>query len=314
MKAAVINQFGDSDVFEIEEIDTPGIKDNEILVEVRGGSLNPIDWKQRKGNHRFIFGAKFPIVLGYDISGVIIKTGSKIKNLRIGDKVCGVLNNTYGGGLGQFAKGEEKCFTRVDKSVSLTESAVLPLTGLTALQALRDKGKLIQGNKLLLIGAAGGVGHYALQIASILGAEIYAVSSKRHIDFIQKLVNCKIIDYKDTDIMNITDRFDVIFDTIGVYPFPKYKHLLQPGGIHVNILPRPNILLHKALSLFTKRKRARTHLMKHNPDDLKLLMEWVAEGKLNLCIDKEFKLEQISKAHAYMEEGHTEGKILIHYQ
>lgn len=313
MKAVVINQFGDPDVFELAEIEIPEIKDNEILVEVKGGSLNPIDWKQRRGNHRFIFGSNFPIVLGYDISGVIVKTGGKIKNFKVGDEVCGVLNNPYGGGLGQYAKGEETCFVLIDKAVSLTESAVIPLSGLTALQVLRDKCKLTKGKKLMLIGAAGGVGHYALQIASLYEADIYAVTSERHRDFIQKLVNCRIIDYKKTDISNLTDRFDVIFDTIGTYPFPKYRHLLRPGGIHVNILPRPKIILYKLLSLFTRGKKARTHLMKHKPDDLKILMKLIAEGKLKISIDKEFKLEEISKAHAYLEEGHTEGKILIRY-
>jgi NADPH:quinone reductase-like Zn-dependent oxidoreductase len=313
MKAAVINQFGDPDVFEITDIETPAIKENELLLEVKGGSLNPIDWKQRRGNHRFIFGANFPIVLGYDVSGIIVKTGSAVKKFKVGDKVCGVLSNTYGGGLGQFAKGEERSFTRIEKPVSLIESAILPLAGLTALQTLRDKANVTTGKKLLLIGAAGGVGHYALQIASILGADIYAVSSEQHRDFIQKLVNCKFIDYKKNNLRDLPDRFDIIFDTIGKYPFPRYKHLLHPGGTHVNILPRPKIIVHKLMSLFTKGKKARTHLMKHNPDDLILLMKWLAEGKLKLCINKEFRLEEISDAHTFMQEGHTEGKILIRY-
>jgi NADPH:quinone reductase-like Zn-dependent oxidoreductase len=313
MKAAVINQFGEPDVFEITELETPEIKVNELLVEAKGGSLNPIDWKQRRGNHRFLFGANFPIVLGYDVSGIVVKTGSAVKNFKVKDEVCGVLNNTYGGGLGQFVKGEEKCFSQIVKPVSLTESAVLPLAGLTALQALRDKAKITKGKKLLLIGAAGGVGHYALQIAKLFGADVHAISSRRHKDFIQKLVDCTFIDYEEENVSDLPDRFDIIFDTIGKYPFPKYKHLLRPGGIHVNILPRPKILYYKIISLFTKGKRARSHLMKHKPDDLKLLMKWVAEGKLKLCIEKEFELEQISEAHAFMEEGHTEGKILIRY-
>ncbi len=314
MKAAVINRFGEPEVFEIGEMDIPEIKDDELLIEVKAGSLNPIDWKQRIGNHRFIFGAKFPIVLGYDVSGIVVKTGPGIKSLKESDEVCGVLSNKYGGGLGQYAVGKENGFTRIKPPVSLSESAVLPLAGLTALQALRDRGEIKEGKKLLLIGAAGGVGHFALQIASFFGADIYAVTSGQHIEFVKKLANCTIIDYKETRISSLSERFDIIFDTIGTYPFPQYKHLLYPGGIHVNILPRPKILLYKLISLFTGDKKVRTHLMKHDPDDLKLLMKWVAEGHLRLCIDKEFKLNEIGKAHAYMEEGHTQGKILIRYE
>lgn len=313
MKAAVINHFGSPEVFEIAEVEIPDIKDDELLLETKGGSVNPIDWKQRKGNHRFIFGAPFPIILGYDVSGTVVKKGSKIQRFNVGDELCGILSNTYGGGLGQYVKGKADCFTRIAKQVDLTESAVLPLSGLTALQVLKDKANLTKGKKLLLIGAAGGVGHYALQIAELLGAKVYAVSSKDHHNFIRKLSGCQLIDYKKVNIKSLSDRFDIIFDTIGTYPFPTYKHLLNPGGIHVNILPRPKILLYKIFSCFTRSKKVRTHLMKHDANDLKLLMKWVAEGKLKLCIDKEYSLEEISMAHAYMEEGHTEGKILIRY-
>lgn len=313
MKAAVINHFGGPEVFEIAEVEIPEIKDDELLLETRGGSVNPIDWKQRKGNHRFIFGAKFPIILGYDVSGTVVKTGRKIQRFKVGDKLYGVLSNAYGGGLGQFAKGKENCFARIAQQVDLAESAVLPLSGLTALQVLRDKANLTKGKKLLLIGAAGGVGHYALQIAELLGAKVYAVSSEAHYNFIRKLSGCQFIDYTKVPIKSLSERFDIIFDTIGRYPFPKYKHLLNPGGIHVNILPRPKILLYKILSGFTRGKKVRTHLMKHSANDLKLLMKWVAEGKLTLCIDKEYSLKEIGKAHAYMEKGHTEGKILIRY-
>ena len=314
MKAAVINDFGGPEVFEIWEIDKPGIRENELLIEVHGGSLNAIDWKQRKGNHKFIFGAPFPIVLGYDVSGIVVDTGAKIHNFKIGDQVCGVLSNTYGGGLGQFARGKESCFALLDPSIPLTESAALPLAGLTALQVLRDKAKLREGKSLLLIGAAGGVGHFALQIAAIFGAEIHAVSSKKHKKFIEKLSACRFIDYTEQNIGELPERFDVIFDTIGKYPFPKFKHLLNPGGIHINILPRPNIIWYKILSVITRRKKARTHLMKHDPNDLNLLVKWTAEGKLKPAINRQFSLEEISDAHAYMEEGHTEGKILIRYK
>lgn len=314
MKAAVINSFGPPDVFTIQDIPKPVVKDDEVLIEVKAGGINPVDYKQRKGNHKFIFGSNFPIVLGYDVSGIVVETGSAITRLKKGDKVCGVLNNKYGGGLGEYVKGAEKCFAKLPAEVDIYTAATLPLTGLTALQGLRDKGKIAKDNKILITGASGGVGHIALQIASIYDAEITVTSSFRHKDFISKLAEAKFIDYTKTDILSLNTKFNIIFDVVGKYTFLQVRHLLLPGGIYINTLPRPKILVHKFISLFTKGKKVRTFLMRQNSNDLEMLLTWMKEGKLKINIDKEFPLEEIGKAHAYMEEGHTEGKILIRYK
>jgi NADPH:quinone reductase-like Zn-dependent oxidoreductase len=314
MKALIINKFGTPDVFEISDISEPELKANEILIEVTAGSVNPIDWKQRRGNHRFIFGSPFPIVLGYDVAGIVVKKGDDIEKFEIGDRVCGVLNNKYGGGLGMFAKGTEKCFAKVPDDMDLSESAAIPLAGLTALQALRDFGKVGKENKILIIGAAGGVGHYAVQIAAIQGAKIFAVAGKSHKDFIEKLANVVFIDYNSTDILKTDERFDVIFDVVGKYSFPKCKKLLLPGGIYITTLPRPKIIIHTIISFFTQGKKVKTLLMKHNSSDLQQILEWIEDKRLKICIDKVFHIDNVSKAHEYSEAGHTEGKILIRYK
>lgn len=314
MKAAVINSFGHPDVFTISDIPKPSIEENELLIEVISGSVNPIDYKQRKGNHKLFFGSNFPIVLGYDVAGTVVKTGKEIQNFKSGDKVCAVLSNKYGGGLGEYAKGLEKCFAKVPDDINIITSAALPLAGLTALQALRDKGNLKKNDKVLIIGAAGGVGHFATQIASILGADITATSSERHKLFVGKLAKLNFIDYTKTNILKLNQKFDLIFDTVGKYSFLQFKHMLLPGGIYINTLPRPKILAHKFISLFTGGKKAKTLLMKQDDKDLKLLVNWVTKGKLKIAIDKEFALEKVGDAQKYMEEGHTEGKILIKYK
>jgi len=313
MKAAIINKFGDPEVFEISDISEPIPGPDEIQIEVLSGSINPIDWKQRRGKHRFLFGSPFPIVLGYDVAGIITKLGSDIEGFHPGDKICGVLSNKYGGGLGQFAKGKPDCFAKVPESIDHVNSAALPLAGLTALQALRDKGKIKKDYKVLIIGAAGGVGHFAVQIAEIFRAKVYSVSSEKHKSFLEKISNSTFIDYQITDILSLDLKFDIIFDTIGNYSFPKCKKLLLPGGIYITTLPRPKIILHKLLSLFSNGKKAKTLLMKHSADDLKQLLDWLESGKLKICIDKEFSIIDISDAHKYSEEGHSEGKILIRY-
>ncbi len=313
MKALVIDRFGPPDIFQIATVPEPHLKNNEVLIEVNTGSVNPIDYKQRKGNHKFILGSHFPIVLGYDVAGTVIKTGKNVNQFNPGDCVCGVLNNKYGGGLSEYAKGSEKCFGKIPSDFDQYNFAALPLTGLTALQALRDKGKLKKNEKILILGAAGGVGHYATQIASILEADITVTASEKHKTFLNQLAEISFIDYTKTNILEIRQTFHVIFDTVGKYNFIKMKHMLVPGGIYINILPRPKILIHKLISFFTRRKKVKTLLMKHNSEDLQLLINWVNQGKLKICIDKAFAIADVGNAHKYMEEGHTEGKILIKY-
>ncbi|MGD2034543.1 MAG: NAD(P)-dependent alcohol dehydrogenase [Bacteroidales bacterium] len=313
MKAAIIDRFGPPEVFRIADVPEPEIKADELLIRVIAGSVNPIDFKQRKGNHRFIFGSDFPVILGYDVMGEVVKTGSETDLFKAGDMVCGVLSNKYGGGLGEYAKGTEKCFAKIPDGKDSHQYAALPLTGLTALQALRDKGSLCKNKSVLIIGAAGGVGHFAIQIASLLGAEITATTGEKHFDFINGLVNATLINYTKTNILTSDQKYHLIFDTVGKYSFPKLRHMLLPGGIYINTLPRPKILVHKIISLFTKGKKAKTLLMKHNSTDLKLLVDWVKKGRIRICIDKEFRLEEIAQAHRYIEKGHTQGKILIRY-
>jgi len=314
MKAIIINKFGNTDVFEISDISEPKIDSGDVLIKVIAGSVNPIDWKQRKGNHRFILGAPFPIVLGYDVAGIVVKTGADVKKFAVGDKVCGVLNNKYGGGLGEFAKGAEKCFAKVPDNINLSKSAAVPLAGLTALQALRDLVRTRRGNKILIIGAASGVGHFAVQIAAIYGAEIFVVSSNRHKDFLKSLADVNFIDYRARDILNLNLHFNIIFDVVGKYSYPKCKHLLYTCGTYITTLPRPKILVHKVISWFARGKKVKTLLMKHNSADLQQILEWIDAGKIKIGIDKEFFINDIGKAHEYSEAGHTEGKILIHYE
>ena len=313
MKAALIHAFGKPEVFTIGEIPEPTLGDHDILVEAKAGSINPVDWKQRMGNHKFLFGSPFPIMLGYDVSGIVKKTGSKVTDFKQGDTVCGVLNNKYGGALGQFVRGHQKCFSHVYSTLDLAQMAVLPLAGLTALQALRDKGKISTGKKVLVIGAAGGVGHYAIQVARVYESQVFAVSSEKHKSLIDTLAENTFIDYTKENILEIKERFDIIFDAVGKYSFPKCRHLLSPGGIYINTLPRPKILVHKLLSLLTRWKKVKTLLMRQDRGDLQLLVDWVQAGHIKLHVDKEFSIHQMAEAHAYSEAGHTEGKILIRY-
>ncbi len=311
MKAAIINQFGSPDVFEIEDVKKPVIKDDQLLIKVFTHSINPIDWKQRKGNHKFILGSPFPIVLGYDICGEVIETGNKTNTFKKGDVVFGVLDNKYGGALAEYAIGHEKCFTLKPTNILNEEAAAFPMVALTGLQALRDKAKLKEGQKILINGASGGVGHMAIQIAKNMKAKVVAVSGSNSKEFVEKYKPDKFIDYTKQDILSTNIKVDVFFDVVGNYTFPKCKHLLNPNGIYITTLPRPKILIHKFHQIFSKGKKVRTLLMKHSSSDLELLTKWISENRLKISIDKFFTLEEIADAHEYAQQGHTKGKNVI---
>ncbi|HAN19960.1 MAG: hypothetical protein A2X13_10915 [Bacteroidetes bacterium GWC2_33_15] len=311
MKAAVIRKFGTPDVFEIDDIETPTPKNNQVLVRVYASGINPIDWKQRKGNHRFILGSPFPIILGYDVCAEVVQTGSNASKFKPGDIVFGVLDNKYGGALAEYAVGTEKCFALAPRNIRFEHAAAFPMVSLTVLQALRDKAKLKPGQTILINGASGGVGHIAIQIAKLFEAKVIAVASNRNQSFVESFEPVRFIDYTKTDLLKIKEKVDVFFDIAGNYSFLKCKHLLKNGGIYINTLPRPKILFHKLLQIFTKGKKVKTLLMKHNNNDLEQISMWIAQGKLKVEIDEIFNLSNISAAHDYAQTGHNKGKNVV---
>jgi NADPH:quinone reductase-like Zn-dependent oxidoreductase len=314
MKAAIINQFGGPKVFEIRDIERPEIKADQILINVKTVSINPIDWKQRKGNHKLILGKSFPIVLGYDVCGEVVEVGDEIKNFKIGDIVFGVLDNKYGGAMAEYAVGHENCFSIKPDNISNEEAAAFPMVSLTSLQALRDTVNLKPEQTILINGASGGVGHVAIQIAKILGARVIAVSSTQSKDFVEQFKPDLFIDYKTQDILKLDMKVDIFFDVAANYTFPKTKHLLNPGGVYLNLeyintlKKMPVNWLHQ---LFSKGKKARSLLMKHNNADLDLISQWIIENKLRISLDKTFTLEKISDAHEYAQQGHNKGKNVV---
>ncbi len=314
MKAAIIDQFGGPEVFKIEEVEKPKIKPDQLLVKVKTVGINPIDWKQRNGNHRFVLGAPFPIVFGYDVCGEVVEIGNRCYKFKVGDEVFGVLDNKYGGALAEFAAGHEKCFAIKPKGISNEEAAAFPMVALTALQALRDKINLRNDQTIVFNGASGGVGHVAIQIAKLMGAKVIAVAGKSSKEFVSQFKPDEFIDYTEQHISNTNIKTDIFFDVIGNLTFPKIKHLLKPGGTYLNLnyihslTKLPVNIFHQ---LFSKGKKAKTLLMKHDSSDLDLVSKWIQEKKIKICLDKIFPLDKIHEAHRYAEQGHNKGKNVV---
>ena len=311
MKAAVINQWGGPEVFEIKELNKPVPNDGQVLVKVFTSGINPVDWKHRSGFHKYILGAPFPIVLGYDICGEVIKTGKNVKKFKAGDIVFGDLDNKYGGALAEYALGSEHCFVIKPDAINNQQAAAVSLAGLTALQALRDKGRLESGKSVIINGASGGVGHLAVQMSKIMGAKTIAVCGSKSQDFVKKYSPDVLIDYTVTNVLRLNKKVDVFFDISGVYSFVKTKHLLNPGGIYINPHPRIKILIHKSLHPFCDKKKAKTLIRKQNSKDLHTLANWIETGKLVPKIDKVFQFPDISEAHHYSENNKIQGKNIV---
>ncbi|KPL26383.1 MAG: hypothetical protein AMS23_02030 [Bacteroides sp. SM1_62] len=311
MKAAVIYAYGGPEVFRYEEIPRPDIKDDEVLVEVHAASVNPVDWKQRKGNHKFFLKARFPIIPGYDISGRIIKCGANVRKFSEGDQVFCRLTKRFGGAFAEYAAARESTLSLKPDNMDHIHAAAIPMAGQTALQALRDKGRIKPGQKILIIGAAGGVGHYALQLSRFFGAETTAVCSSRHEKLLALLKPDHHIDYHKKDYLKGDIRYDIILDAAGVKTFLSCKRALKPGGIYITVLPRPKLLVHKLIAILTKGKKVRSLLQKSRGSDLEILRKMAEKGNLISVIDSIHSLDKISEAHRRAEFHSTEGKIII---
>jgi NADPH:quinone reductase-like Zn-dependent oxidoreductase len=311
MKAAVIYQYGTPDVFRIEEFTKPVIRSHEVLIKVNAASINPVDWKQRKGWHRLFLKAHFPVVLGYDVSGVIEECGENAKKFKKGDEVYTRLTRRFGGAFAEYAAASENTVAEKPANITWEQAAAVPLAAITALQGLRDKCRLKEGETVLIIGAAGGVGHFALQIAKQMGCNVTAVCSGRHKKMMDELKPDQFIDYTISDYKSLREKYDVIFDAAGVESFRSCFSLLKPGGRYLTTLPRPKIILHKLIAFFTSSKKVKTFLMRSKADDLQIVSKMIIDRQIRIYIDSVFPLEKIADAHRRAEEYNTEGKIII---
>lgn len=319
MKAAVRDRFGPPEVVELRDVDKPEPKDNEVLVRVRASSVNPAEWYSMSGRPwvgRVEMGLRKPKSnrLGYDFAGSVEAVGSQITEFRPGDEV-------FGGKGGAFA--EYLCVSKAValKPANLTfeQAASVPTAGLTAIQGLLDKGGIQPGAKVLINGASGGVGTFAVQIAKALGAEVTAVCSTRHIEIVSSLGADHIIDYTWEDFTQTDRRCDLLLDVAGSRSWREYKRVLLPeatlvivGGPKASRLMGPlSHIIKVRLASLPSRQRSTFFVAKPNQDDLELLAELIEAGKVTPVIDRTYELSQVGDALRYVGEGHAKGKVVL---
>lgn len=310
MKAAVIRAYGSADVLQVEEIEKPQIQPDQLLVKVFASTVNPIDWKIRKGLLRLISGNQFPRVLGFDVAGEVAEVGDRVTRFKTGDKIYAGLTLS-GGGYAEFAAVPETVASLKPNNTTYEEAAAVPGSALTALQALRDLGKIQAGQSVLVNGASGGVGSFAVQIAKMLNAEVTAVCSTKNLEWVKALGADRAIDYTQQDFTREATRYDIIFDAVGKRSFSECKAVLKPNGVYITTLPNAEVIFWVMVTTVLPGKKAKFVLQSQSGADLVYLKNAIAAGKIRAVIDRVYPLSEIAAAHRYSESERAAGKIVI---
>ena len=321
MKAIVHRCYGSPDVIRIEDLPRPAPADNEILVKVQAASVNPLDWHYLEGTPYMLrieagFGKPDDPRLGVDFSGTVEAVGKNISRFKPGDEV-------FGGKFGALAQyivvREARAVALKPASVTHEQAAAVAIAGITALQALRDKGHIHAGQNVLVNGASGGVGTFAVQIAKSFGANVTGICSTHNVELVRSIGADHVIDYTREDFTHGAQRYDLIVDNVGTHSLLEYKRVMSPGGIVV-IIGSATIgnwfgwlwtpFQAWALSPFTSQKFT-TIFAELNKDDLGALAELMQSGKLTPVIDRTYKLSDSAEALRYLERGHARGKVVV---
>lgn len=320
MKAAVYGRFGPPEVVEIRDVAKPVPKDDEVLIAVRAASVNPLDLHFMRGEPYMIrlqAGLRQPrhTRLGVDVAGRVEAAGGKVTGLKAGDDVFGACR----GAFAEYACASESALAAKPGNVTFEQAAAAPIAALTALQCLRDHGQIQPGRKVLINGAAGGVGTFAVEIAKSFGAEVTGVCSWRHVDMVRSIGADHVIDYLQENFTQSAQRYDLMLDCIANHSLLACRRVLNPQGRYVAIGGRSDpwmaALVARAvaaplLSRFVSQKLAMV-MAKSSRADLAIIQELLKSGKVTPVIDRRYKLCEVTEAMAYLEQGHAGGKVII---
>ena len=320
MKAIVYHTYGSPDVLELKEVAKPTPKDNEVLVKVHAASVNSWDWDLLRGKPflaRLVGGGVFKPkyqILGADIAGRIEAVGRNVRQFQPGEEVFGDLSGGSWGGFAEYVCAHENAVMLKPARMTFEEAAAVPQAALLALQSLRDKGQIKPGQKVLINGAGGGVGTFAVQIAKACGAEVTGVDSTRKLDLLRSLGADQVIDYTQADFTNNGQRYDLILDVVASRSIFAYKRALRPKGMGV-IIGGSLATIFQALLLgpwiaLTGRKKLGLLIYKQNKD-LVVMKELLEAGKVVPVIDRRYPLREVAEALRYFGEGHVKGKVVI---
>jgi NADPH:quinone reductase-like Zn-dependent oxidoreductase len=330
MKAALIHRYGGNDVVAVENIAEPSVGARDVLIEARAASVNPVDFKLRDGKLRLVRKFSFPLVLGFDVSGVVARVGTAVTRFKPGDQVFASLDGRRPGAFAELVAADESTVAMKPQALSHVQSAALPLVALTSWQALTEEAQVTKGSKVLIHAGAGGIGTIAIQLARYLGAHVATTTSSRNIELVSSLGANLVIDYTQQDFTKLIASYDVVFETLGGDIELKSFAVLRRGGTMVSIASLPDVawaranglnpLLTVALGIMTLRRTllARRHgvrfrfLFKRSDGAQLAMLAGLADaGQLDPVIDQVYPLDKAQDALAHVESGHAHGKVVI---
>jgi len=330
MKAMVYHDYGPPDVLKCEEIEIPTPKENQVLLRVRAAAVNPLDCGLMKGKPylmRFLFGFPKPKTTrpGRDVAGQVEAVGRNVTQFKPGDEVFGVCTagswmDKVDGAFAEYACTLENALVTKPENITFEQAASVPIAALTALQGLRDKGHIQPGQSVLINGAAGGVGTFAVQIAKALGAQVTGVCSSRNVEMVRKIGADHVVDYTQKDFTKSGENYDLIFDLVANHSFVEIRRVMNPNGVFVgagvvgapkSIIGMLGGLISTILVSLVVSQRYATFVAKVNTKDLKVIRELMASGKVIPVIDRVFQLSETAEAMRHQDQGHARGKIVI---
>lgn len=322
MKAIVYTKYGTTNVLQLKEVEKPTPKDNEVLIKVHAASVNSWDWDLLRGIPFLvrlggILKPKYQI-LGADVAGRVVAVGREVKQFLPGDEVFGDISGCGWGGFAEFVCARENALTLKPASMTFEEAAAMPQTAVLALQGLRDKGQIQKGQKVLINGAGGGVGTFAVQIAKSFGAEVIGVDSAKKLAMLQSIGADQVIDYTQEDFTQNGQRYDLILDVAGYRSIFDYKRALSPKGTYVMVGgSMARIFQVMFLGPWISRigsKKMGILMHKPNQNDQNFMKELFEAGKVVPILDRRYPLSEVAEALQYLGEGHPKGKVVINLE
>jgi len=311
MKAVAYQKFGNIDVLQTIEEPKPSIRSNQILVKVKAVSLNPMDWKIRKGEMKLMSGSKFPRHTGVDFSGIIEDIGSSVKDLKKGDEVFGVVKNMMkDGALAEYVAVPSSLIWKKPSHISFTQAASVPVVGFGAVTALKKMGKIGSQSKILINGATGGFGMFLLQLLKQTGANVTAVTSTKGLDFAKKWGANSVVDYTKQDVLSQKNTYDIVVDLSGKMAYKNARQIMNQKALFLNAIPHPiEIPASLFKNLFTDKKHIPI-LSGASANDMEVLLNAINAG-LQIEVSKVFPFAQFKIAYGYAEQGGYIGKVAI---
>ncbi len=321
MKAIVYTEYGSPDVLHLNEVEKPTPKDDEVLVKVYAASVNAAESHMVRGEPfllRLMIGALLKpkkTIPGAAMSGRVEAVGRNVKQFKPGDEVFGDLSESGWGAFAEYVCATEEALVLKPTNMTFEEAAAVPLAAVTALQGLRTKGQIQSGQKVLINGAGGGVGTFAVQIAKAFGAEVTAVCSTRNVDMARSIGADHVIDYTQEDFTKNGQQYDLIIAANGYHPIADYKRALSPNGTYVMTGGAEKqlyeVMLRGPWISMTGSQKMGNLMAKPNNNDLTFMKELIETGKVKPVIDRCYPLAEVPEALRYLEEGHAQGKIVI---